>query len=109
MSSTTGPSQVRNSGTPPAVRLPWARYHLLMKPMQGGMPIRPRLATVKQPMVTGILRPMPSSSRTSVFSALRMIAPADMNRVSLTRLWQTTCRSAPTKPRGVSVDRPKRM
>ena len=85
---------------------PWARYHLLTKPRQGGMPTRPTLARVKHHMTTGICLPMPSSSATWVLPVLWMMAPADMNSVSLISAWASTWSSAPTRPRGVMVARP---
>ena len=39
-------------------------YHLLTKPLKGGMPVRAQAAAVKQANVRGIRLPNPSSSDT---------------------------------------------
>ena len=44
ISSTVGPTQLTER---PVASAPWARFHLLMKPPVGGMPTKPRDATVK--------------------------------------------------------------
>ena len=106
-SSTAGPSQVSHCGIPAAARDPWARYHLETKPRQGGMPTSPRDTAVKQAITFGIRFPIPSSSSTRVFPVLWIMAPADMNSVSLIRLWAHTCSSAPVTPGAVMVARPK--
>jgi CheY-like chemotaxis protein len=93
----------------PMLSAPSAKYHLLMKPPVGGMPIRPRDTMVNITITFGMILPMPVSSSARVLPVSWMIAPADINRVFLMKEWLAMCSSAPVKPSGESVDTPKRM
>ena len=86
----------------PEDKAPEARYHLLTKPLAGGMPIRARDATVMQPRVRGITFPSPRICSTLVHPVVTIMAPAAKNRVCLIMEWNTTWLKAPTKAAGVS-------
>ena len=58
----TGPSQLITGI--PLSREPIARYHLLMNPHIGGIPIRASEHSVKHHRTTGISLPIPVSSST---------------------------------------------
>ena len=64
-SNTTGPSQQKTLTSD--AKAPLARYHLLKKPANGGIPTNDNDPRVKQARVIGICRPIPRSSDTLVF------------------------------------------
>ena len=93
----------------PASMVPRARYHLLHIPPSRGSPTMLRLATRKAPMVSGIARPIPSSSLTSVRWWATSIAPAQKKRVILANACITMWSPAPTIPHALASRAPMTM
>lgn len=65
-----------------------------------------RLATTNAPIVTGIRRPSPPSSLTSVLCAATSTAPAQKNSVIFPKACITMCSAAPTVPHALASTAP---
>ena len=92
-----------------ASSVPRARYHLLMKPPQGGRPITLSAPMKKAAMVKGIRRPMPAISLIFVFPVATKIAPAQKKRVILPKACMAMWSAPPSSPFGARRTAPRTM
>ena len=87
-------------------KAPITKWDLLTKPFNGGIPIRLKVATVKHPIVIGILRPIPSISLKLVFPVIWMIVPIQKNRLIFIKAWFIICKRPPLMEFSVKITRP---